>query len=122
MVKAGKGPVARRVAISVIALFALLLQGLLAAPAAAVDAHGGVICAQSKSGPQTPDGDQHRHHGLCCILACAASGSIFAASAAGVVFFAPRASSRLEFASASVASTRAAAQFYLPPRGPPQAL
>ncbi len=122
MVKAGKGPVARRVAISVIALFAFLLQGLLAAPAAAVDAHGGVICAQSKVGPQTPDGDQHRHHGLCCILACAASASIFVAAAAGVVFFAPRASSRLEFAAPPGDATRAAAQFHLPPRGPPQAL
>ena len=120
MVKAGKGSIATRAAISVIALFALLLQGLLAAPAAV--AHGGVICSQSKAGPQTPDGDQHRHHGLCCIVACAASASIFVAAAAGVVFFAPRVASRLEFASASVASTRAAAQFYLPPRGPPQAL
>jgi hypothetical protein len=122
MQRSRKGSAVRRVAISLIALYAILLQGLLAAPAAALNAPGGVICAQSGSGSQTPDGERHHHHGLCCILACAASGGVFVAATAGIAFSPARAASRLEFASAPFVVTRAAAQFYLPPRGPPQAL
>jgi hypothetical protein len=55
---------ARRAAIGALALYALLLQGFLAAsaPTAAFAFPGGISCAQDGSG--TSDGDPVRHHGL----------------------------------------------------------
>jgi hypothetical protein len=122
MERSRRGSVAARVAIGAMLVFALLLQGLLLSPAAASNAVGGIICAQRGTGSDAPDRDTHRHHGLCCILACAASGGIFVAATAGIVFFPPRAISTLEFASATFAQARSPAQFYSSPRGPPQAL
>jgi hypothetical protein len=122
MVKARKGSMAKRVAVNLIALYAFLLQSVFAGPAiAAYDAPSGVICSQNKSGPQGSDGAHHRH-GICCILACAASASIFVAASAGILFFPPRAGSYLDLAPPPFAVTHAAAQFYPPPRGPPPAL
>ncbi|MGI8568535.1 MAG: hypothetical protein ACR2KT_05450 [Methylocella sp.] len=66
-------PGVKRVAVGMIALFALLLQGFFIAPAAAFDPLGGITCAQDGSRSGTPAGEHH-HHGLCCILGCAACG------------------------------------------------
>lgn len=114
--------VVRRVAVSVIALYALLLQGFLVAPAAAYNSLGEIICQQDGSQSEKPAGEHHSHHGLCCILACAVCGAAFVAVAAGMVFFPPRAISRFAFAPPPVAATRTPAQFHLAARGPPQAL
>jgi hypothetical protein len=59
-----QGSLARRVAITAFALYALLLQGFLAAsaPAAAIAFPGGIECAQDGSGSGTSGGDPVRHH------------------------------------------------------------
>jgi hypothetical protein len=115
-----KGSITKRIAISVIALYALLLQGMFAPSAAAVGSLSQITCAQNGSGSQAPGGEHH--HGLCCILACAASGSVFVVATAGIVVFLLRALARLDYAQPPTAVARASAQFYLPARGPPQAL
>jgi hypothetical protein len=115
-----KGSAAKRTVICMIALYALLLQGMLAPSAAAVASLGQITCAQNGSGSQAPGGEHH--HGLCCILACAASGSVYVAPTAGIVVFPLRVVSRLDFASPPADVTLTSAQFYLPARGPPQAL
>jgi len=116
-----KGSAARRIAIGLIGLYALLLQGMLAPPAAAPGSLDEITCTQNGSKSEAPSGEHH-HHGLCCIVACAASGSVFVAATAGIFVFPLRALSRLDFAPSPAAVTRASAQFYLPARGPPQAL
>lgn len=122
MVKARKGSAAKRVAMNLIALYALLLQSMFVGPAvAAYGAPGGVVCAQNKFGPQGPD-SAHHHHGICCTLACAASASVFVAATAGIVFLPARAASCLAFAPPPFAVTSAVARFYPSPRGPPSAL
>ncbi len=78
--------VAKRVAVSVIALCALLFQNMLAAPVAAFGFIGEITCAQNGSGPEIPGGEHHRHHGLCCIFACPACVSAVATSSSITVF------------------------------------
>ncbi|WP_036261723.1 hypothetical protein [Methylocapsa aurea] len=81
--------------ISVIALYALLLQAFVAAaiPVASFESLAGISCAQDGWGPQTPGDERHRRHNLCCILAWAADGCGYVAVATGVaVFPAPTAS------------------------------
>jgi hypothetical protein len=116
-----KGSAAKRIAISVIVLYALLLQGILAPSAAAVGSLSQITCTQNGSGSEAPGGEHH-HQGLWCILACAASGSVFVAAVAGLAVFPPQVVSRLDFAQPPAAVMRVPAQFYLPARGPPQAL
>ncbi|QBR71674.1 hypothetical protein CU048_10720 [Beijerinckiaceae bacterium] len=117
-----QGSLARRVAISAIALYALLLQGFLAAsaPAAALDFPGGISCAIDGAG--TPGGDPARHHGLCCILACAAVGGAYVASVSTLTFFVPRVASAFEFAPAPGLSARPPLKYYFTARGPPISL
>jgi hypothetical protein len=97
-----QGSIARRVAISAFALYALLLQGFLAAsaPAAAVAFPGGVTCVQDGSGSGTPGGGPVRHHGLCCILACAAATCAYAGTASAVPVFLALVASAIDFAPA----------------------
>lgn len=116
-----RGSAARRIVISVIALYAVLLQGIFAPPAAAFGSLGEITCAQNGSRSEAPGGEHH-HHGLCCILACAASASVYVAATAGIVVLPLREASRLAFTQPSANLTHASAQFYLPARGPPQAL
>ena len=119
-----QGSLARRVAISAIALYALLLQGFLAAsaPAAALDFPGGISCAIDGSNSGTPGGDPARHHGLCCILACAAVGGAYVASVSTLTFFVPRVASAFEFAPAPGLSARPPLKYYFTARGPPISL
>ena len=61
------------------ALYALLLQAFLTASAPALSLAfpsgiDGVNCSLDGSRSGTPGGDLVRHHGLCCVLACAAEG------------------------------------------------
>ena len=119
-----QGSIARRVAISAFALYALLLQGFLAAsaPAAAFALPGGVSCAQDGTGSGTSGGDPVRHHGLCCILACAAAACGHVATASTVSFFPARAASTIEFAPALGLAARAPHKYYFAARGPPEEL
>ena len=119
-----QGSVARRIAINAIALYALLLQGFLAAsvPAAALDFPGGISCALDGANPGIPGGDPARHHGLCCILACAAAGCAYVASASTLVAFSPRVASAFNFAPETGLSARSPLKYYFTARGPPISL
>lgn len=116
------GPVARRIAITLIAISALMLQGLLAAPATAVPSAGSIVCAPDGSAPDTSGGDHRGNHGLCCILACVAFGAAYVASTAGIVVFPARPASRIYFAPATAFPTAPPLKFYFAARGPPQDL
>jgi hypothetical protein len=115
---------ARRAAISAFAVYALLLQGFLAAsaPAAAFAFPGGISCAQDGSGSGTSGGDPVRHHGLCCILACAAAACGYVATPAAVSVFPARAASAIHFAPALGLAARAPHKYYFSARGPPKDL
>jgi hypothetical protein len=71
-----------RVAISVIALYALFLQGFFAAAAeaAVLDSRDGSFCGTVAPGQAQPPGGDVHHHSLCCILACAACGCTYLAA------------------------------------------
>ena len=116
-----QGSVARRIAINAIALYALLLQGFLAAsaPAAALDFSSGISCALDGANPGTPGGDPARHHGLCCILACPAAGCAYVASASVLVVFSPRVASSFNFAPKLGLSARSPLKYYFTARGSP---
>ena len=116
-----QGSIARRVAISAFALYALLLQGFLAAsaPTAAFAFPGGVSCVQDGSGSRTPGGNLVRHHGLCCILACAAAACGYAGTASAVPGFPARVASTIEFAPVRGLVARAPHRYYFAARGPP---
>jgi hypothetical protein len=121
-----QGSLARRVAISAFALYPLLLQGFLAAssPAAAFAFEGGISCVQdgSGSGTGTSGGGPVRHHGLCCILACAAAACAAVAAPSAVSSFPPRVASAIFFAPAPVLSARSPIKYYFAARGPPENL
>jgi hypothetical protein len=80
---------AKRVAVGVIALYALLLQAFFVAPlpAAAFGSLGEIACAQDAPGPGTPARDHTYRHGLCCILGCAACGVASLPASSGVAVF-----------------------------------
>ena len=115
-----RGSAVRPIVISVIALYAVLLQGIFAPPAAAFDSPSEITCAQNGFRSEAPKRADH-HHGFCCILVCAASGIVFVAAAADVAVL-PQQVSILAFALPSASLTRVSAQFYQPARGLPQAL
>jgi hypothetical protein len=119
-----KESVAKRIAISAIAFYALLLQGFLAAsaPAVALDFPGGISCSLDGSNSGTPGGDPARHHGLCCILACAAASCAYGASASTLAVFPPRVASALDFAPALWLSARPPLKYNFTARGPPISL
>ncbi|WP_036257397.1 hypothetical protein [Methylocapsa aurea] len=118
-----QGSIAKRVAISVIALYALMLQAFVAAaaPASGFDFLDGSNCVQDASGTPTPGGAQHRHHGLCCILACAAACA-YVAMASGIAIFPIRAASPFVWAQTPSLPNRPPQKFYFAARGPPQSL
>jgi hypothetical protein len=118
-----QSPVGKRVAIVVIALYALLLQGFLAAavPAMAFAPSDGITCTQNESGAPLPAG-KHHPHGFCCILACAACGSAYVAAVAGTGVFPAPETSALVFAPLPRIGAPAPRKLYFSARGPPQAL
>jgi len=116
---------ARRVAIGAFAVYALLLQGFLAAsaPAAAFAFPGGISCAQDGSGSGAPGGDPvHHQHGLCCILGCAAAASAHVATASAIPAFPERAASAIHFAPVPGFAAHAPIKYYFAARGPPKDL
>lgn len=116
-----QGSATKRVAISVVALYALLLQAFVGAAthAAAFDRFGNTICAPEGSDPDAPGGDLGHQHCLCCILACAASGCAYLATASGLAAFPQRAASAVVWASTPGIPTRTPQRFYFAARGPP---
>ncbi|WOJ89600.1 hypothetical protein RZS28_17730 [Methylocapsa polymorpha] len=119
-----QGSATKRVAISVVALYALLLQALLgaAAHAAAFDRFGNAICAPDGSNPEAPGGEQDHQHCLCCILACAASGCAYLATASGLAAFPQRMALAVVWAPMPGIPTRAPQRFYFAARGPPESI
>ncbi len=81
--------VAKRAAISLIALYALLLQSFVAAAEARamLVPFGEAGCFQSALQSDAPAGGARPHHGPCCILACASCGCAFVAAESDVVIF-----------------------------------
>jgi hypothetical protein len=111
-----------RVAISVVALYALLLQAFIGAVAHAesFDRFGKAICAPDASSPETPSGDPNHQHCLCCILVCAASGCAYLASASGLASFPQRVAIAAAWAPGAGIAGHASQRFYFAARGPPE--
>lgn len=112
--------VVQRIAISVIALYALLLQGFLAAPVTAFASDGEVTCVTDISGPGSAGGEHNHHRGLCCIVACSAFCTAYVASLAGLIDFPIRQGSRVGFGETQAGAALAPLEFYFAARGPPQ--
>jgi len=117
-----QGSVAKRVTLSVIVLYALLLQAFLAAagPVAAFDPSTGITCSEDGSPVGAPSGGDHHHTGLCCILACAACACAYIATVVGVAVFPTRASSSHVWDLALILAAHPPLKFYFAARGPPQ--
>jgi len=120
-----RGALAKRAAISVLALYALLLQAFFAssAPAAAFSFPGGIDaynCTQDGTGSSLPEHPSH-HHGLCCILACAAAACAYVGTVSSGVVFLPNAEgSKIAFAALPSVAARPPLKFFFAARGPPQ--
>jgi len=114
----------KRILIGLIALYAVLLQAFIvsAVPVAGAESLGGIFCFQDAGSRGAPAGDLHRHHGVCCILACAASSFAAIAAAGGLVVFPAVPGSRLVFPKAPGGSVRSPLKFYFAARGPPQSV
>ncbi|MGO9236956.1 MAG: hypothetical protein ACLP4V_23845 [Methylocella sp.] len=119
-----QGSIARRAALSAFALYALLLQAFLAAsaPAPAFAFPGeisSVTCTLDGSGSGTPGGHPVQHHGLCCILACAAACCAYVGTASPIAAFPERVASPIQFTLAQGLPARPLLKHYFAARGPP---
>jgi hypothetical protein len=123
-----QGSFAVRAAISVLALYALVLQALLVSstPSTVFAFPGGIDaynCSQDATGSGVPSGHPSHHHGLCCILACAAAACAYVGTATSIaVFLAIPEGAKIDFASAPRFLTRPALKYFFAARGPPQDL
>jgi hypothetical protein len=110
----------KRVFFGVIALYAVSLERAAVCALPAPAASSGVItCLQNKRSPSTPANDFHRHHGACCMLACAASCFAGAVPAGGVPASPALLVSFVVFARAREADAQEPLKFYFAARGPP---
>jgi hypothetical protein len=121
-----QGSRVRRAAIAVAALYAFLLHALLAAlaPAASFAFPSGIEtynCSQDGTDLGGTGGHPSRHHGLCCILACACAACAYVgtASPAGV-FGSVAEGARFVFAPLQIRAARPPLKFFFAARGPPQ--
>ncbi len=115
-----RASVARRVAVTLIATVAFVLQSLLAAPAGAYRLPDLATCVQPDGTAQDkPAGDHEGGHDHCCILACVACGVAFVASIAGIVHFPERPGSRIVLSRAAAIPVSSPLEFYFGARGPP---
>jgi hypothetical protein len=108
--------------VGLIALYAVLLQAFIVStvPVAGAGSLGGIFCFQDAGSRGAPANDFHRHHGVCCILACAAFSFAAIAAAGGLAVFAAVPASRLVFSKAPAGNVRSPLKFYFAARGPPQ--
>jgi hypothetical protein len=118
-----QGSVAKRAAISVIAIYALLLQAFLTASAPAVASPDGtILCVQAgpAQGPagSTPAG--HHHDCPCCILCCAAALCTPAGADSAAIVFPSRVASAIEFPATPVPAARSFLKHFFAARGPPE--
>ncbi|MCL2385290.1 MAG: hypothetical protein FWD08_01145 [Alphaproteobacteria bacterium] len=118
-----QGSVARRAALSVFALYALLLQAFLAttAPASAFALPGApasLICSFDGSDSSAPD-KSPSHHGLCCILACAVAGCTYVGTASAAAPPLAPIVSTIRFGFTQRLPGRAPFKHYFAARGPP---
>jgi hypothetical protein len=111
----------KRLIVGIVALYAVMLQAFVvsAFPAAVFDSFGGIVCLQEIGVPGAPANDLHRHHGVCCILACAASSFAAVATAGGLVVFPELLVSPFVFGKEQAWSARSPLKFYFGARGPP---
>ena len=117
-----QGSIARRAALSVFALYALLLQAFLltASPDshfARPDASASPICSFGGADPQAPS--KSAHHGLCCILACAAVGVAYVGTASAAATFPERSVSSIRFRFTQKHAGPAPLRHYFAARAPP---
>jgi len=123
-----RGSFAKRAAVSVLALYALLLQAFLASTtsAAAFSFPGGIDaynCSQDGTGSGVPGERPPYHHGLCCILACTAAACAYLGTASSfAVFPAVAEGAKIAFALLPSPATRPPLKFFFAARGPPQDL
>ena len=121
MIRFRQSSVSTRAAISVIALYALLIHGFLASTAQtqAMGSPGDITCAPGKAGSDAPNGGERHSHGACCILACAAAGAAYLDNSVGVSIAVSRIASAIVWAESKGAETRQAKRFHFAARGPP---
>ncbi|MCI0598630.1 MAG: hypothetical protein L0Y50_10070 [Beijerinckiaceae bacterium] len=117
----------KRAAVAAVALYALLLQGFLAAsaPAASLAFPGGISaldCTLEGAGSGAPGKDAVRHHGLCCILACAAAACAYTGTASSALVFPAREGAKIDFAPVPGVTSRPPLKYFFAARGPPQGL
>jgi hypothetical protein len=110
----------KHVAISVIVLYAFFFQGFFSAAvqAAAFDSLD-FICSQADNSPDAPGSDPNHHQGLCCILACAASGCAYLDADSDPLVFTDRVGSPIAWPPTQTFATRRASKFYFGARAPP---
>jgi hypothetical protein len=118
MRKFRQGSLAQRLAVGMIAIYALLLHGFLAPPAMSLTG-AEVICALDSSEPGSARSGHKHHHGQCCIIACAACCAAYVASVVGLVEFPAQRSLRVGFRDADAIGSIAPLEFYFAARGPP---
>ncbi|MGO9233707.1 MAG: hypothetical protein ACLP4V_06305 [Methylocella sp.] len=111
----------KRLIVGIVAVYAVMLQAFVisAFPVAVVDSFGGIVCLQEIGVPGAPAKDLHRHHGVCCILACAASSFAVVVTAGGLVVFPELLVSPFVFGKEEAWSVRSPLKFYFAARGPP---
>jgi len=117
-----QGLIARRAALSVFALYALLLQAFLltASPNshfARPDASASQICSFGGSDPQAPG--KSSHHGLCCILACAVAGGAYLGAPSAAAPFPEQSVSSIRFGFTQKHPGPAPPRHYFAARAPP---
>jgi hypothetical protein len=119
----GQAAVSTRVAISVIVLYALVLQAYIAAaaPALGFNPAADARCAPGDARQDGPGRTNQDHHCLCCVLACAACACAFAATAPSAAA-PPRQVTTLTFALAQSQADRARPRLSFAARGPPARL
>jgi hypothetical protein len=107
--------------VGMVALYAVLLQPFVvsAFPELVTNSFGGIVCLQDIGAPGAPADDLHRHHGVCCILTCAASSFAAVVTAGGSVVFPELLVSPFVFAEEQGRGVRSPLKFYFAARGPP---
>ncbi|HUZ91959.1 MAG TPA: hypothetical protein VMU78_08675 [Methylocella sp.] len=121
-----QGSIAKRAALSVFALYALLVQAFLLAassPAPSLAPAGEIgsfTCTLDGSGSGIPGGNPVHHHGLCCIRACAAASCAYVGTPAAIAAFLPeRVASPVRFVVVQGLPARPPLKHYFAARGPP---
>ena len=111
----------KQILVGMIALYAVMLQAFIVAafPVAVFNSFGGIVCLQDVSAPNTPENDRHRHHGVCCILACAASSFAAVVAASGLAVFPELLVASFVFGKKQAWTVRSPLKFYFAARGPP---